>query len=430
MTAAFEYLAGRRNFFVGTLLLFSLSLALSKSAMNILIGVVYLSVFYFMLRDRSFRGSVIRNVKQPLLLPFILYIMVALIGLFFTERPADGIGILNKMAGMVLVYLMVSTLLDAMDRGRGAFSSAERLLAAYIIGIFFLDIIALLTYAGFIGHKKLMLPLAPLHVHHIWFSNLNAIGLYAAAAFLLFPHRQRTKKIDGAVALFMLISLACIALSLSRTAWFGLLLTSLIMTALLSFMTRNRKPFLLALLAIMGASLLLYGFSPFVQYRISMIYSDIANYVSGYEVATSLGARFLMWKAAFLMFLSNPLVGVGTGDYVLTMNRYMASGEFPGFLAEYNQPHNMYLFALATNGLLGLAALLFIFYRSFTFSIPVLGNPETGQRALGFLAVATTVHFMIAGLTDSFFNIQILRYTFAFVTGVSIRNSLRSSPEA
>jgi hypothetical protein len=48
-----------------------------------------------------------------------------------------------------------------------------------------------------------------------------------------------------------------------------------------------------------------------------------------------------------------------------------------------------------------------------------------GRRNLfAFLAIATAVHFMIAGFLDSFFNIQILRYSFAFIMGVCIRSSV------
>jgi O-antigen ligase len=83
----------------------------------------------------------------------------------------------------------------------------------------------------------------------------------------------------------------------------------------------------------------------------------------------------------------------------------------------------MYLFALATNGLIGLAALLYLFYRTLGFAIPRLTGGER-ERLFAFLAAATALHFMIAGFTDSFFNIQILRYGFAFILGVCVRNRI------
>jgi O-antigen ligase len=414
-------LSGYNKALMAGLLLFSMSLALSKSATNVLMAFIYLTVLFLVVRYQPFRSTVLRSARQPLLLPLALYLSAALIGLPFTGHLADGLGIVNKIAGLLLAYLMVSALLDSLDTGETTYGNAEKLLLAFLIGIAVLNAIAFMTYLGLVGDKKFVVPLAPLNVHHIWFSNLNAIGLYASAAFLLFSPRGRTTGGRVFFSISMVFAVLCILLSISRTAWFGTLLTALIMTYIL---LKNRKAFLITAAAAAAMCVLVYQFSPIVHDRINLIASDIAHFSAG-ETATSLGERFLMWKAAVMMFLSNPLIGVGTGDYVPTMNSYIASGKFPQDLAQFNQPHNMYLFALATNGLLGLAALLYIFYRSLKFTLPLMRS-DGREKLFAFLAVATSVHFMIAGLTDSFFNIQILRYTFAFVMGVCVRSSMKT----
>jgi hypothetical protein len=83
----------------------------------------------------------------------------------------------------------------------------------------------------------------------------------------------------------------------------------------------------------------------------------------------------------------------------------------------------MFLFTLATNGLIGLSALLYVFYSSMRLGI-ASAQAEGGRRMFAFLTIATTVHFMVGGMTDSFLNIQMLRYTFGFMAGVCIRSSL------
>ena len=127
------------------------------------------------------------------------------------------------------------------------------------------------------------------------------------------------------------------------------------------------------------------------------------------------------------MFRSHPLVGVGTGDFVAALKAMRRARLIPKFLLEFNQPHNMYLFSMATNGIVGLAALLYIFYRSLRSAAPALRSGDRG-KVFAFLAMATAVHFMIAGFMDSFFNIQVLRYSFAFIMGVCIRSSMNSAP--
>ena len=123
------------------------------------------------------------------------------------------------------------------------------------------------------------------------------------------------------------------------------------------------------------------------------------------------------------MFLSNVLVGVGTGDYMDTMREYISAGTVPTRILEYNQPHNIYLFSLATNGILGFALLIYLFTRIFILIHP-LRKALPGQKHSFFLASAVAVHYLVAGLTDSLFNIFLLRYTFAFIMGICIHKAL------
>jgi O-antigen ligase len=405
---------------IAGLLIFAFTLPLSKSAGNVLLFLLYPAGIIGVLSSMDFKKAILPNIRQPLAVAFSLFFLVALVGVLYTGKYSDGFHVANKFLSLPAIYLMVSVLIQSSQDEESTSRTAENLILAFVIGLMALNGIAVMTYLGIVGHKKFVLPLAPLNVHHIWFSNINALGLYAAASFLLFS--PRGKSAGGRLLLFssVLLAVICILLSISRTAWFGIALTSVIMTFMV---TKNKKAFFIAVAAAAVACVVVYLFIPFVHARISMIASDIARFSRG-ETATSLGARFLMWKAALMMFLSNPLIGVGTGDYVPTMISYIKSGQMPEFLLEFNQPHNMYLFTLATNGLLGLAALLYIFYRALRFALPIMKSNE-GERLFAFVAAATAVHFMIAGLTDSFFNIQILRYAFAFVMGVCVRSSVR-----
>src|SRR5512135_3668266 len=142
----------------GGLVLFALSLALSKSA----------------------------NIRQPLLVPLALYIGVALVGLLFTTNMADGFGIIGKMAGFVLIYTMMSVLVSRVEDRDERILRGEQLVLAFLTGVFILDIIGVLTYFGIVAHRKYFLPLSALNVYHIWFANLNAVAVYAALAILLF----------------------------------------------------------------------------------------------------------------------------------------------------------------------------------------------------------------------------------------------------
>ena len=402
------------------LLLFALLLPLSKSAVTVLVGIAALYLFSLAIAKGAYRAELKHFLDQPLLVPVLLPVGVAIAGLFLTEHLSDGLGIVNKLATLPLAYLVIAVLVDAADSGPSGSRTAENALLVFIAGVLLLDGIAALTYLGIIGQRKFTLPVYPMNVHHIWFSNLNAVGLYAALSFLFFGMVKSNRALRIFLAVFLGFAVFSILFSLSRTAWFGLFAAGIVLSYLLA---RTKRWFLLALATMIAGCLLAYQFSAIVQSRVNSIFSDLALYTRG-ETFSNVGDRFVMWKAAFSMFLSSPLTGVGTGDYVATMREYVAAGTVPERILGFNQPHNMYLFALATNGLLGLVALLFLFSRVLFLSLP-LTDAQPGQKQFRFLAAAVAVHYLVAGFTDSLFNIFLLRYTFAFLMGICVRRTIK-----
>jgi O-antigen ligase len=412
----------QRKLMTVILLLFALFLPLSKSAVTVLVSIAALYLFSLAIANGAYRAELKHFLDQPLLVPILLPVGVAITGLFLTTHLSDGLGIVNKLATLPLAYLVIAVHVDAADSGPGGSRTAETALLVFIAGVLLLDGIGALTYLGIIGQRKFTLPVYPMHVHHIWFANLNAVGLYGALSFLFFGTVKNNRAVRVFLAVFLCFAAFSILFSLSRTAWFGLFAAGIVLSYLLA---RTKRWFLLALAIMIAGSLLAYQFSAIVQSRVNSIFSDIALYTRG-ETFSNVGDRFVMWKAAFSMFLSNPFMGVGTGDYMATMREYVAAGAVPERILEFNQPHNMYLFALATNGLLGLAALLFLFSRVLVLSLP-LREAQPGQKQFRFLAAAVAVHYLVAGLTDSLFNIFLLRYTFAFIMGICVREGVKSS---
>lgn len=401
------------------LTLFAFGLPFSKSVSTVSLVFVLGGVLLFAINHPAFRTSLVNNASQPVTLQMLLVLFVGSLGLFFTSQFSEGIHIIHKQSDLVLIYFMVAVLLGSAGNEEEETKYAEQLLIAFLAGVAFLDAIGILTFAGVFGGKKFALPLAPLHIHHIWFANLNALGFYGAVSLFLFPGRLRVAVNKMYLILFGLLVLTSIVLSTSRTAWMGMLGTLIAV----SFVFMNeKKRFFIAVGMLLALCAAIYAFNDIIHERIANIVVEIRLFLAG-NPATSIGQRFLMWKAAFRMFLSNPIFGVGTGDYVLMMREYVSAGAFPNSLLEFNQPHNMFLFSLATNGLLGLAALLYLFIQCFRISMKIW-NENVRARLFALLGCATTIHFMVAGLTDSLFNIQMLRYSFAFLIGVCLRNSL------
>ena len=411
----------RRVLYPG-LLLFGVSLSLSKSASTALLVGLYLSAFVAAWRDREFRDDVLRSRRQPLTAALAFFSLVAYVGILYTEKYADGFNVANKFVELPVIYLFVSAFLQSVRSEEERTRQAESLLLSFIVGLTALNLFGLMTFFGAFGGVRYALPLTPLGLHHIWFSNINALGLYAGASFLLFSPRGRSLRARVLLGSFLLVSVLCILLSTSRTAWFSIATTLAIMAA--ATIRSKKTVALVALLSILTLAAV-YRFVPLVHDRINLVVEELTTYSTDRYAESSTGGRLLMWRATLIMIKAHPLIGVGTGDFPYTLNvmrKQLRTRVVPRFLLGFNQPHNMYLFAMATNGVAGLTALLYIFYRCLRPAAPVVRAGGAG-RFFAFLAMATAVHFMVAGFLDSFFNIQVLRYCFAFIMGVCIRNS-------
>jgi len=221
-----------QNILISLLFIFSASLALSKSAVNVVMTLTYVVALFYIIRSRDYRKTITSNMGQPLVLPLILYLAVAIVGIVYTETINDGLGILNKTAGLFLVYFMTSVLINTDHDEKERAQTADNLVLVFIAGIFILDVIGLLTYLGFVADRKFSLPVYPMHVHHIWFANLNAVGIYAAASFLLFPDIPQDRRKRSLLIIFILFAIASVLLSISRTSWFGMIATGIVLAYL------------------------------------------------------------------------------------------------------------------------------------------------------------------------------------------------------
>lgn len=344
--------------------------------------------------------------------PYILIYLGALVaGLILSEDLKSGFKFVSNVSKILFIYY-ISSLAIQIEPEEKRTDKAIILLFSFISGMFILNLIGLAQFTGLIGQSKYQV-LEPMHMHHIWYGNLNAVGLYSSVSILLFTRFKQKLTLFG----FILISLPCILFAQSRAVWLGIALT----LAIASFiMVRRKRIFFYILLLVLFIFISLYLGSDIFKGRIELIKQDIHLFFAG-NPNTSIGARFVMWKMAWKMFLSNPLMGVGTGDYMMVLQRYIKSGEAPAFIGGYNQPHNMFLFLLARNGLVGLSAYLLVFYKAFRLSIPMLGT----NRLFGFLIFAVLTHFLLASLTDST-TPQAMTYSFALMLGICLRSGSKS----
>jgi O-antigen ligase len=113
--------------------------------------------------------------------------------------------------------------------------------------------------------------------------------------------------------------------------------------------------------------------------RVDKGISDIRNFED--DPGTSVGQRLVYWTTSFQLVRDNPVLGVGTGDFTQEYARIKPQrwAETPDAF----NPHNQYLMTAARTGLLGLAALLFIFWQAARSG----ADRRTHAMVLGFAVV-------------------------------------------
>lgn len=236
--------------------------------------------------------------------------------------------------------------------------------------------------------------------NQIMFGSMATIS--ALGAFLWFVNvaepRHKFMALGGLVA-----ALYAAVLSTSRGAWLGLAVGML--TILLLEIPRFRKNHSVALVitgivfGLVGVYLLT---GDLLVKRLFRMAQEWQMYTEGIVEGNSLGHRILLWNAAIDMWLENPLIGVGIGDYqheLQKMPKYKES-----VIAVFGYAHNIYLEALATTGLLGASGLViayvacpfYLYWRNYR-----IAKTDSEIRIVATFGIAITIAFAIFGLTEN-----------------------------
>lgn len=247
----------------------------------------------------------------------------------------------------------------------------------------------------------------------IWglIQSLRLVRRYRASRLLGMHTSQR----DRRALIFALIvclwtggvaatALAGIGLSLSRGAWLG---TSAAIVAMI-MMTGKRGLLVSSLGALLiGLFLAAGGLNytpPAIHDRYNQLVSQIELFDSRDVPVTpnnfAAVERMAHWQTGIAMFESNPVLGIGVGNF---NDRYQDFYVHPRFSASRGHAHNYYIHAAAETGLFGLTAYLALIVTAGITCIRAARSAPSGLgRALGIGAVgvlaAVTVHNVVEDL--------------------------------
>lgn len=221
-----------------------------------------------------------------------------------------------------------------------------------------------------------------------------AIGLTVALLFRT-PH-SLLRPWGLALLLALCISLAAIIASFSRSALIAVAAATIVTLAAHG----GRALWLMVLggsFATLLATLGTLDLLPmFITNRLSIVFDYLTIFDAHHVILTSdnfaIVQRMAIWQSAWEMFLNNPVLGAGLGNFDTTYPAYA----LPGWLQLPGHAHNYYLNLLAETGALGLAAyMLLLSALTITAIVCVRSirreNPITTNVPIGALLYGTTL---------------------------------------
>jgi O-antigen ligase len=140
-------------------------------------------------------------------------------------------------------------------------------------------------------------------------------------------------------------------------------------------------------------AVLVWYYVPFIEQRVSVIVPAIYEYfVNGKVADGSAGIRLALWHAATLIFIDNPLFGVGPGTYYIEKLEYINAGLIPSEATEFNGPHSQLFESLFESGIFG-PIMVYSIYFSFIWHCRKHFNQNKALSTTGVLMAAGFIDF-------------------------------------
>lgn len=240
------------------------------------------------------------------------------------------------------------------------------------------------------------------NTHPIYF---GIQSLMMITLILAFRDEWSQKKLPRLLArLGILAAFLALIMTGSRSVWLAVPVIGILY--LVSRVDQFKISYALKVSAIVLVSSVLLYQLPFVKDRWNEAIDEFHEYKISESVddparVSSLGARLEMWRAARLMIMENPMLGVGTGGFQTTATRYYEQGGWSIDITHRNGPHNQYLNSWASRGIVGLTVSVLILLAPFLYCMHVRrDSPFQDIRQLALACMMVVVIFAVAGLSD------------------------------
>lgn len=396
---------------IGLFFILILHFKLSYSLIPILCAVAGLVFLFPQIRQKRFT---MEKETKLLVITFVFYFILFVISFIIHKGKANELDLPSR----VLLLLPILALFNHIKL-KQQWISFSIIIAGLIAGV-----VALIQVFGF----NLKIPF-PRHMKIQAGDIAMSISMFCFA--VLFYFYAQKKKLWVILSLVAGLS-AMIGsfLTQARGGWIG------VPAVLLIIFVLNRK--LLSkwiLIGILGTSVIgsLFAGSILVE-RFNTAQREVALYVDKNNGSTSLGARFDMWKSALIGIQEKPIFGWGLQGVKQMREEHFKQKYISKMASKFDHAHNQYLQDGSARGILGLIALLGVFFVPLTLFVRNMKQASSGSlvHLWGVLGITHIVSIMIYCLSQSFFahNSGVMFYFFTVILFYGLQKNVLNKPLA
>mgnify|MGYP002632099226 FL=1 len=356
-------------------------------------------IFLLWIIKADFKSDFHRLKNNKLIIAVFLYLLVHVIALLWTADIESGLWTLKKQLKFLFIPIfMLFVKREHVKYYILAFLASMSLSEIWSYGIFF-------QLLPLYGGAKLSDPI-PL-MSHITYNPFLAIAIYLLSYYVIFDHSiGKLKKLTyGFFIITMSINMFITGGRVGQVMYFVMLVV-----LVFQYFPKNIfKAFLISSIIVAVTSSTFYINSEIFSDRVDAAVKELSDYKN--HTHSSTGIRISAAINSWTIIKENPVIGVGTGDYKNEFIKASIKNEFglENTLMIHN-PHNMYVLILVQFGLLGLLALLYMFYTQ--IKIATKSNEEFVRK----IGVALPLLYLLIMLSDSYLMVHMTGLLFIFLS--------------
>lgn len=154
--------------------------------------------------------------------------------------------------------------------------------------------------------------------------------------------------------------------------------------------------------------------------RIIEAWSEIVQILNGNLDGPSLGMRLQIWIAAWQAFLSNPILGIGIGEFYSFKLDLINSGLASENVERFKHAHSEYFTVLSSMGLVGVVLYVWFFKWLLGYFYKHATSNSDEIKFLGIAGLVTIMCYLDFSLSESFLSSHLGGATFFFVVSMLI----------